>query len=159
MVYLGLDPGVSGGIAILREDGSIVRVVKMPNELQAIIDVLTTDIDSAVAVLEHVWSQPGWGHNTSFAFGRGYGRLEMALTAAAIPYEQIVPRRWQPAMGVKYPKGKPRDKNISKRRAQRLFPKISVTHANADALLIAEYCRRLKTGTLQRWPRPKGRTR
>jgi len=34
------------------------------------------------------------------------------------------------------------DKNVSKRRAQELFPEIKITHAIADALLIAEYARR-----------------
>jgi hypothetical protein len=36
------------------------------------------------------------------------------------------------------------DKNVSKRRAQELFPQLKVTHATADALLIAEYGRRQK---------------
>jgi hypothetical protein len=38
------------------------------------------------------------------------------------------------------------DKNISKRRAQELFPSLKITHAVADALLIAEYGRRLERG-------------
>jgi hypothetical protein len=33
------------------------------------------------------------------------------------------------------------DKNVSKRRAQEIFPMIKVTHSVADALLIAEYNR------------------
>jgi len=35
------------------------------------------------------------------------------------------------------------DKNVSKRKAQELFPSMKVTHASADALLIAEYGRRM----------------
>jgi hypothetical protein len=31
------------------------------------------------------------------------------------------------------------DKNVSKKRAQELFPSIKCTHATSDALLIAEY--------------------
>ncbi len=34
------------------------------------------------------------------------------------------------------------DKNVTKRKAQELFPEIKVTHAIADALLIGEYARR-----------------
>jgi hypothetical protein len=37
------------------------------------------------------------------------------------------------------------DKNVSKSRAQELFPSIKVTHAIADALLIAEHNRRTAT--------------
>jgi hypothetical protein len=38
------------------------------------------------------------------------------------------------------------DKNVSKARAQELFPALKITHATADALLIAEYGRRLNLG-------------
>ena len=33
------------------------------------------------------------------------------------------------------------DKNVTKNRAQQLWPTIKVTHAIADALLLGEYCR------------------
>ncbi len=45
--------------------------------------------------------------------------------------------RWQKEMGC-LTKG---DKNVTKRRAQELFPTLKITHAIADALLIAEYGR------------------
>lgn len=157
MVYLGIDPGVGGGIAILNADGSVVRVVKMPKDATGVLAALTTDIGLAVAVLEHVWSMPGQGHGGAFTFGRGFGRLEMALTAAAIPFTLVVPRKWQPAMGVYYPKG--RDKNIAKARAHKLFPKTVTTHATADALLIAAYCRWLHTGSLDTNPRRRKKRR
>lgn len=38
------------------------------------------------------------------------------------------------------------DKNITKQRAQQLFPSAKVTHKIADALLLAEYCRRVHRG-------------
>jgi hypothetical protein len=34
------------------------------------------------------------------------------------------------------------DKNVSKRKAQELFPQLKITHATADALLLAEFGRR-----------------
>jgi hypothetical protein len=81
------------------------------------------------------------GVKSAFTFGEGYGRLQMALTALGIPYERIRPAMWQKAMGC-LTKG---DKNVSKSRAQELFPSIKVTHAIADALLIAEHNRRTAT--------------
>ena len=75
------------------------------------------------------------GVKSAFTFGNGFGHLEMALTAAAIPFERVRPQVWQKATGC-MTKG---DKNVSKRRAQELFPSIKVTHAIADALLIASY--------------------
>ena len=72
---------------------------------------------------------------SAFTFGRGYGNIEMALTAAGIPFERVRPQVWQKALGC-LTKG---DKNITKRKAQELFPSIKVTHAIADSLLIANY--------------------
>jgi hypothetical protein len=59
----------------------------------------------------------------------------MALTAACIPFARIRPQVWQKELGC-LTKG---DKNVSKRKAQELFPSMKVTHATADALLIAKY--------------------
>ena len=83
------------------------------------------------------------GVTSSFTFGRGLGRLEALLTAHRIPYEEIAPGKWQRSLGC-LTKG---DKNVTKARAQQLFPGVKVTHYVADALLIAEYGRRARTQT------------
>jgi Holliday junction resolvasome RuvABC endonuclease subunit len=72
---------------------------------------------------------------SAFSFGNGFGHLEMALTAAGIPFTRVRPQVWQKALGC-LTKG---DKNVTKRKAQELFPSIKATHATADALLIAQY--------------------
>jgi hypothetical protein len=75
------------------------------------------------------------GVKSAFTFGNGFGHLEMALTAAEIPFSRVRPQEWQKAMGC-MTKG---DKNVSKAKAQELFPSIKVTHAIADSLLIMQY--------------------
>jgi len=87
------------------------------------------------AYIEQVSSSPQMGVVSAFSFGRGYGNLEMALTAAGISFERVRPQVWQKALGC-MTKG---DKNVSKRKAQELFPDRKITHATADALLIAYY--------------------
>jgi hypothetical protein len=72
---------------------------------------------------------------SAFSFGRGYGNLEMALTAARIPFERVRPQVWMKALGC-MTKG---DKNITKKLASELFPNIKCTHAVSDALLLAYY--------------------
>jgi hypothetical protein len=67
------------------------------------------------------------------------------LVAAGLPFELVSPAMWQRAMGCL----SGGDKNVTKRKAQELFPDLYITHATADALLIAEYGRRLRTGTLR----------
>lgn len=138
-LYIGIDPGLSGGVAFIPNTGE-PWAHKMPETDRDLIDLLrdsTRDME-ATATLELVHSSPQMGVKSAFTFGEGYGRLQMALTALGVPYERVRPQAWQKAMGC-LTRG---DKNVSKRRAQELFPTLKVTHATADALLIAEYARR-----------------
>jgi crossover junction endodeoxyribonuclease RuvC len=149
-LVLGVDPGASGSLAFIPDNNPAQAwAVKMPETLADLWEVVS-EYDplekwrhhdtrfSVHACLESVHSMPGQGVSSSFKFGRGFGNLEMALTAAKIPFTYVTPQKWQKELGC-LTKG---DKNISKARAQQLFPHIKVTHAIADALLIAEYCRR-----------------
>lgn len=138
--YIGVDPGKGGGIACIHADGTVELAVKMPETERDILDTLLACCVGAQAVIEFVRSSPQMGVTSAFSFGRGYGGLRMALVAACIPFDEVVPRRWQGVMGC-LTKG---DKNVSKRKAQELFPTVKVTHALADALLLAEYARRLE---------------
>jgi len=148
MTILGIDPGKSGGIAWIDDKGRAC-VEKMPDTLLDLWQLLLS-IDylpcndagdsNCKAYIEQVHSSPQMGVKSAFTFGNGYGHLEMALTAAGIPFERVLPQKWQQAMGC-MTKG---DKNVSKRRAQELYPQLKITHATADALLIATY------GTRQR---------
>lgn len=139
MRFLGLDPGVGGGIAILEEDGTIVDVCRMPQNETDLCNVLRPFAGTdARATLERVSASPQMGVVSAFTFGVGFGRLKMALTAAAIPYDLVHPLVWQKALGCRTHG----DKNISKARAQELFPRLVVNHAIADALLLAYYGRR-----------------
>lgn len=139
--YIGIDPGASGGIAILSE-GVKPYAVKMPETERDVFDTLnslkTWHDTEAVAVIEKVHSMPGQGVASTFTFGKGYGALRMALIALEIPYREITPQTWQKALGC-MTKG---NKNVSKERAQQLFPMLKITHAIADSLLLAEWLRR-----------------
>ena len=142
-ITIGIDPGANGAIAWIDERGKSC-VEKMPDTLQDLWELvrdITNFPRSAIdgrkykAYIEQVSSSPQMGVVSSFSFGRGYGNLEMALTAAGIPFERVRPQVWQKAMGC-MTKG---NKNISKQKAQELFPDKKVIHATADALLIALY--------------------
>lgn len=141
MTTIGIDPGTNGGIAWITDGNACVE--KMPDTLQDLWELIC-DIYSDMgqmkqapikAYIEQVHSSPQMGVKSAFTFGNGFGHLEMALTAAGIPFERVRPQVWQKALGC-MTKG---DKNITKRKAQELFPDIKVTHATADALLIAHY--------------------
>jgi hypothetical protein len=142
MTTIGIDPGKNGGIAWIDYRGNPC-VEKMPDTLKDLWEIIDTIRgghyricnEGCKAYLEQVASSPQMGVVSAFTFGNGYGHLEMALTAAGIPFERVRPQAWQKAMGC-MSKG---DKNVTKRKAQELYPQLKVTHATADALLIATY--------------------
>lgn len=137
MVYIGIDPGVHGGIAFI--DKGEAFAVPIPETEADIIEVLKYyPGEKKFALVERVHSSPQMGVKSAFTFGRGYGGLRMALVSLKIPFEEVAPNVWQKAMKCQT-KG---DKNVSKAKAQELFPDLKITHAIADSLLIAEYARR-----------------
>ena|SRR3990167_2802190 len=149
-VFIGIDPGVAGGVAILGEAGDVLSATKMPETDRDVLEAVRSgkDYGLPVATVEFVRSSPQMGVRSAWTFGVGYGRLRMALMASEIPFEEVTPRKWQAAMRC-LTGG---DKNVSKARAQELFPGTKVTHNIADALLIAEYGRRHALGIYsQEW--------
>lgn len=79
------------------------------------------------------------------------GKLLAFLIAAGIPYEIVPPQRWQKGLGIpgrRKDEGKPAWKRRLLQYAQRLYPDMKVTLATADALLLATYAQRKRTGTL-----------
>lgn len=140
MLIIGIDPGASGGIAWHTDGG--MDCCKMPETERDVWHALQTLVVSSdgkrKAYIEKVHSSPQQGVTSAFTFGRGYGFLRGCLIALEIPFEEVTPQKWQSAMGC-MTKGK---KNVSKSRAQQLWPGITITHAVADALLICEHGRR-----------------
>jgi len=142
---IGIDPGKSGSIVVNRAgDCYTASLGKMTEQDVAtwLADHYAAGVD--FAYIERVSSSPQMGVKSAFTFGQSYGFLRGCLIAMNIPFEEVSPAKWQRALGC-LSKG---DKNVTKAKAQQLFPGIKVTHAIADALLIAEYGRRLRGGTL-----------
>lgn len=145
MIYIGIDPGSSGGLAALWADGRVLVAQPMPKTEKDLLDMLSglasTHEAGTHAVLEQLRPMPSTfrGGKGNWYLGGSYFAMRMALIACGIPFDEAVPRKWQGAMQC-LTGG---DKNVSKRRATELFPTVTkITHATADALLIAEYCRR-----------------
>ena len=135
---IGIDPGMSGGLAYITADTVIVS--KMGATERDTFEILQAyaDHQPTMAYIESVHSMPRQGVASSFKFGVNYGLLRGMLIALGIPFETVTPLTWQKLMRCQT-KG---DKNVTKAKAQELFPHIKITHNIADALLIAEYGRR-----------------
>jgi hypothetical protein len=139
-VFLGIDPGKSGAIAAVWEDGLMANsYARGSDTLQDQVEWLSQFDEEMerVAIIEKVHSSPQMGVVSSFTFGQSYGFLLGVLTVLKIPYHEVLPQRWQKAMGCMTGG----DKKVSKHAAQKLWPHIKITHRDADARLIAEYGR------------------
>lgn len=140
--WIGIDPGASGGIAMLYKD--FAEVYPMPKTEADVRHLLFSIPPSTRAVIEAVHSFPGQGVASSFAFGRNYGLLRGILHGLGIPFDEVSPQRWQKALNIpprdkKKNESKTEFKNRLKAKAQQLYPQTKVNLATADALLIARY--------------------
>lgn len=137
---LGIDPGWSGGSAVLdMADGQIAGVQSFAGLTEGdIISIIRGCLiipdSKPVCYLESVHAMPKQGVSSSFKFGMIYGLLR-GLVIGECRVIDVTPQKWQKALGC-LTHG---DKNVSKAKAQQLFPGVKVTHGNADALLIAYY--------------------
>lgn len=154
--YLGIDPGKSGGLAIVK-DKKVIDYWEMPPSVLDLWHVfLTIDKKYAPAhcYLEQVQSMPNEGHKGAFTFGMNFGRLQAFLAAIGFPHSQVTPQAWQKQMLIvskKKTETRPQFKERLRVKAQQLFPDVPLWNqprtvgkqrAICDAILLAESCRR-----------------
>ena len=157
MIFLGCDPGQSGGICIMNDETGELTLHKMPViekeiDLQSLFAIFYQLPNEPVfCMLEKVSAMPGQGVSSMFKFGRSYGMVEAMIAANKIPYELVTPQRWQRTMHAGIEKKIPTKKR-SKMAAMRLFPSQTFLATERskkphdgfmDAALLAEYARRI----------------
>lgn len=141
MIYIGIDPGKDGAMAVLNDGEAAV----IPFDEQAYTNALCEISGQSVkCCLERVGAMPGQGVTSMFKFGENFGFIRGLLQANGIPYELVTPQKWKKEFGAT-------DKNKSVCVCQRLFPDVSLLRTErckkphdgmAEALLMAEYARR-----------------
>lgn len=158
MIYIGIDPGLSGAVAVIGDvplevtdtptalvEGDSTKRKYLVPAMAALLKPYSYNGD-VLAVLENVHSMPKQGVASSFCFGEGKGMWEGILAAYGIPTELVSPQRWKKE--IMADQGK--DKSAARFKAMALFPSFAgqlklVKHdGRAEALLMAEYARRLR---------------
>jgi crossover junction endodeoxyribonuclease RuvC len=151
MIFCGIDPGLSGAIAIFDRDRGTLAIEDMPvfeikrnnKKKREVMPVMLANIlrDTGIdkAFVERVGAMPGQGVSSMFSFGRSLGVIEGVLATLRIPVTMEPPRTWQKALNV-------RDgKDGARARAVEIFPKYARFFARAkddgraDAALMAFY--------------------
>ena len=147
MIYIGVDPGKSGGIAIIDSDG-VIAFPFSEERLLIELDGIAQEYE-CICYLEHVHAMPKQGVSSTFNFGMNFGFIQGVLKAYEIPYELVTPQKWKKEFSCTS------DKNTSIEVCKRLFPGVNLKATDrckkdhdgiAEALLIAEYGRRHYNG-------------
>lgn len=160
MVYVGIDPGLDGAIAVIKE-GQVIAIHDMPtrklNASKREVDVTALDtllwsFDSAAICVEDVNTHPSWSAGSSFTFGKAYGIVLSVVELRLCPYVRVKPSVWKKATL----SGTDQSKEAAITRVQNLFPGVDLgakpSHDRAEAVLLAVYARSLGLGPPQRHP-------
>lgn len=151
MNFIGIDPGQSGGIAVIRSTSTFVTFAKFKGQSEQdmvnMFNGIKVECAHPVVYLEQVHAMPRQGVSSTFKFGASYGFLRGLCVSQGFKINDVTPQKWQKALGC-LTGG---DKNVSKRKAQQLFPALAhrITHAVADALLLAVYAEQVTNGEIK----------
>ena len=153
MRIIGIDPGLSGGIAIL-EDNKVKEMFDMPvmadgkkNKRQLnsallaqIVKDNIKDIEDTVIIVEQVNAMPGQGVTSMFNFGQSFGAIKGICAAIGLPIFFVRPAKWK-----KYFELINSSKDASRTKVIEMYPSIADKLSKkkdvnkSDAILIARY--------------------
>ena len=153
MRIIGIDPGLSGAIAIL-EDSKIKELFDMPvmpdgkkNKRQlnsALLVKLIKDniqnLEDTVMVVEQVNAMPGQGVTSMFNFGQTFGAIKGICAALGLPIFFVRPAKWKKHFDLINS-----SKDSSRTKAIEMYPQFSDQLSKkkdvnkSDAILIARF--------------------
>lgn len=160
MIILGIDPGLTGAMAMLTPAG-LKGVMDIPTMMRGagtgsvknqidcyalykkLQEMLTGYDKNEIMVVIEMQQAMGGGMNASavFSLGLSAGIIEGVVAARALPHELVPPSQWKKAMGLSA-KGKDA-KEQSMAMAKRYYPEadlhLAKHHNRAEAILIARY--------------------
>ena len=151
MIIAGIDPGKTGGIALVdtlisgSEQACPMPITGKEIDGHTIAGLLA---NADLVVLEKVASRPGQGVASMFKFGMVYGIIQGICLGGAIPYELVTPQHWKKVVLA----GTTKDKDAAIAYCTRRFPHVSLLATErsrnphdgmADALCLMEFGRRL----------------
>ena len=153
MIIIGIDPGVSGAISILKSK-KVIEIYDMPtmidgkknkrqvngSQVTNIIKETLNDDKEIIVVVEHVNAMPGQGVTSMFNFGQSFGVIKGVCSALNVPIYFVRPTKWK-----KYFNLIKTNKDASRTKVIQIYPEISSQISRkkdsnkADAILIARY--------------------
>jgi crossover junction endodeoxyribonuclease RuvC len=155
MIYIAIDPGLTGAIAAIDDQAQLVVCHDLPiisdnrlkwidsNELTGLL-MQCRDGRPAQITVERSQAMPGQGVSSTFTTGVVMGSILAACQRIAVPLHLVTAAVWKRQMGLDS------SKPVSLDKARLLFPTAELArvkdHNRAEALLLAEYSRRTFVG-------------
>lgn len=145
MIWIGIDPGAKGAMAILGNPDGPEIIPFDAKEYMARLWTLKTEYKDCICCIEAVQPIRGNGIIALFRLGQSYGWLLGMLDAIGIPYQPITPQKWKKEFGLTS------DKTQSIEVCRRLYPDTNLKRTDrskksddnmAEALLMATYAKR-----------------
>ena len=153
MRIIRIDPGLSGGIAIL-DDLKIYDIFDMPimsegkknkNQLNSaqLVNILNKHVlkkENTFVIVEQVSAMPGQGVTSMFNFGQTFGSIKGICAALGLPIFFVRPAKWKKHFNLINS-----EKDASRTKVIEMYPGISnklsrkKDNNKADAILIAQY--------------------
>lgn len=151
-LWLGIDPGKKGAIALFDPVTHVLKVVDMPllpkpkgkkgedTNYALLGELLAPPANTLVrCVLEDVWSMPREGVSSAHAFGRNNGAILMALHMHKIPFDLVTSAKWKKHYGLSSNKGASRGLASQRFPANAADFKRVKDDGRAEAALLALY--------------------
>lgn len=109
MIFLGIDPGISGGISAIDEHGNVllaeptpcVKIVKKGKskpdyDIKKMAEMVSAfSPDEALVCQELTHAMPGNGGVSMYNFGRGHGIWEGLVCALGFEQKFCTPQKWK----------------------------------------------------------------
>ena len=155
MIIIGIDPGLSGGIAVL-DNNKVLDLFDMPvmadgkkNKKQLnsallakLIKESTSNSSESAVIVEQVNAMPGQGVTSMFNFGQTFGAIKGICATLELPIFFVRPSKWK-----KHFELINSSKDASRTKAIEMYPHLAEKLSKkkdvnkSDAILIARfYC-------------------
>tara|TARA_B100002051_G_C16474060_1_gene504762 strand:- start:224 stop:718 length:495 start_codon:yes stop_codon:yes gene_type:complete len=153
MKVIGIDPGLSGAIAIL-ENNKVEKIFDIPvmsegkknkrqlnsAQLVKLLNDHVSNKEETAIVVEHVTAMPGQGVTSMFNFGQTFGAIKGICAALGLPIFFVRPSKWKKHFDLINS-----SKDASRTKAIEMYPALSDQLSRkkdvnkSDAILIARF--------------------
>ena len=138
-LYIGIDPGKTGAIAVMDADDMTVRVFDMPGTIEEKRAILSEIGSVRCAWVEKPFFPRMIGIKNAVTIAQAYGEMKACLFFAGVPTNEVPPATWKKHFGLST------DKDASRALAGQHFPdqahlwSLKKQDGRAEAALIALY--------------------